>query len=474
LKNKQLPFWLILFSIISILLLATLLKDGMFLDGLVNGSIAKNMAFGDGSFWALQYTKTFPHPFYDQLPLAIGIQSVFFKIFGDHLFVERIYCILAAFITGIFIVKIWKHIFRDNSELAALSWLPVLFWIITPLVFWSYTNNMLENTMSIFDIAAVYLIIKALSTNKKIFFNLIISGLLILAAFFSKGPVGLFPLATVFIYWLCFNKISFSKTVIYSSIVLFSVILLLSLLFLLQPNSLYVVSKYLSQQVVDSVVGKRELAPSRYYIIGRLPLELIPIILLLLILTAVYRIKQLKLVANPDNRKMMFLFLLIAISGSLPIIVSLKQSGYYLVTSFPFYAVAAGIFAAPMLNTFLQKIKTQSRSFKIITIITMILFCGTFIHSFMQTGKVDRNKDFISDIYNLGKVAPKDSIISICPNMVYDWDLHAYMMRYFNISLDGQNKHKYYIINKNKKCELDKDYNKVEIKTNIYEIYKRK
>lgn len=50
---------LLAWAIFSALLLPSLVKDGMFLDGLVNSSMARNLAFGDGGFWTLHYTKAF-------------------------------------------------------------------------------------------------------------------------------------------------------------------------------------------------------------------------------------------------------------------------------------------------------------------------------------------------------------------------------------------------------------------------------
>ena len=472
-KNKHLPFWLFTISAFSALLLPALLQDGMFLDGLVNSSISRNIAKGEGGFWALQYTKTLGNQFYDQLPLAIGLQSLLFKIFGDHLFVERIFSLLAALITAAYIIKIWKHIFRDNTEIEKLGWLPFLFWIITPVVFWSYSNNMLENTMAVFDIVAIYLIIKALDTNEKMFLRLSIAGVLILSAFLSKGPVGIFPFATVFIYWLCFKNLSFSRATIYSAIVFLTAAFLLLLLFLFEQNAIYYVSKFLSHQVVSSVEGKRELAPNRFFIVKRLLSELIPIMILILSIFITSKIKQVKIQTKSNNRKLIF-FLLVAVSGSLPILISLKQSGYYLVPSFPFFALTAGIFAVSWLNPLMQKIKAESRGFRLVTLITLILLFGTLLFSFMQTGKIGKNKLVVKDIHTIGKIVPGNSIISICPNLKCDWGLYAYMMRYFSISLDEKNQHEFYVTEKNCKNEMNIDYRKLETNTTIYEIYEHK
>ena len=39
---------------------------------------------------------------------------------------------------------------RDNY------WIPILFWLIIPIVAWSYKNNLLENVTGLFSLFAVY------------------------------------------------------------------------------------------------------------------------------------------------------------------------------------------------------------------------------------------------------------------------------------------------------------------------------
>jgi hypothetical protein len=52
------------------------------------------------------------------------------------------------------IVVLWRRITEATPALRPLAWLPVLFWAAIPLVTWSYSNNMLENTLSIFTTGA--------------------------------------------------------------------------------------------------------------------------------------------------------------------------------------------------------------------------------------------------------------------------------------------------------------------------------
>ena len=144
--NKFVPLYIIVFSIFLILIGKTLFSDGMFMDGLLYASVAKNLSNGIGSFWHLHLTNTFLPQFYEHPPLAFGLQSLFFYVFGESIYIERIYSLLTFVIVGILIVSIWNIINNEKQT----GWLPLLFWITIPLVSWCCSNNMLENTMSVF------------------------------------------------------------------------------------------------------------------------------------------------------------------------------------------------------------------------------------------------------------------------------------------------------------------------------------
>lgn len=56
---------------IALLLIPTLVQDGMFLDGITYSAISRNMANGIGSFWHPHYTETlYPH-FNEHPPLYL-------------------------------------------------------------------------------------------------------------------------------------------------------------------------------------------------------------------------------------------------------------------------------------------------------------------------------------------------------------------------------------------------------------------
>ena len=157
---KHLPFRIFTLAIFIGLIIPLLVQDGMFMDGVLYTAVAKNQAEGFGSFWypifADTWNKHGVHTFHEHPPLVFGIQSLFFKIFGTSIYVERFYSLLSAIITAWLIHINWKALFQNQKHLIKFSWLPILFWIIIPICFWSFQNNMQENTMGIFTLCLLY------------------------------------------------------------------------------------------------------------------------------------------------------------------------------------------------------------------------------------------------------------------------------------------------------------------------------
>lgn len=470
-KDKNLPFWIITIALFIGLLLYNLLQDGMFMDGLLYATISKNLAHGLGSFWFPHLTNTCFPDFHEHPPLVFGIQSLFFIVFGNSMYVERLYSFLTAVITGYLIIITWKQIFRNNLQIKNLSWLPVLFWITTPICFWSYSNNMLENTMGIFTILSILLSLKALQNNNKNILFLILSGISIFLATLSKGFVGMFPLATIFLYWLINRNISFIKMVYYSLILI--LVPLSIYLVLLTNNDIYTsLNLYLDNQVIRSIKSVQTVE-SRFFIVKKLFFELLPVIIIDLIVLIIAKLKSIDLHFNTYCRKNAIFFMLIAISGSFPIMISLKQSKFYAIPSMPFYAISLSIIIAPFVFQLINRINTNKYSYKIFMIFAAVLLMLSIAIPLSRIGKVGRDNDKLHDVYQIGNIVPKNTTISISKSIWRDWSLHGYFGRYFNISLDKlNNNHEYFLIKKNEKVPAN--YNKVEISLKKLLLFKHK
>ncbi|HEX7412910.1 MAG TPA: glycosyltransferase family 39 protein, partial [Bacteroidia bacterium] len=156
---KSFPFWLLTISAIAILSVSQLVQDGIFSDGILYISVSKNLADGLGTFWNPHFSKTWT-VFREQPPLYFGLLSVFFKIFGSGMYTERIFCFTCMVLTAFYIHKIWRQVMCNNPPMKQHSWLPVLFWISIPVIFWAYANHVEETVMALFVIVSIYHLFK--------------------------------------------------------------------------------------------------------------------------------------------------------------------------------------------------------------------------------------------------------------------------------------------------------------------------
>ena len=139
-----------------------LFSDGMFMDGLLYADISRNLAAGLGSFWKPHLTQTLFNEFYEHPPLAFGLQSLFFSLLGDSIYVERLYSFLTYLIVGYLIVVIWSKFTGEKRT----GWMPLFLWITTSGVAWAAANNMLENTMTVFVCCAVVFYLSSLTEKR--------------------------------------------------------------------------------------------------------------------------------------------------------------------------------------------------------------------------------------------------------------------------------------------------------------------
>lgn len=463
-------FWLLTIGVFAGLLIPTLVQDGMFLDGVTYSSISKNLANGIGSFWKPHYTKILHPNFHEHPPLVFGIQSLFFKILGDGIYTERIFSFLTAILTALGIVLCWR-LFNKQNDFKNYSWLSVLLCISIPVVFWSYKNNLLENTMGVFTLFSVYFISRALIQGKIIW--LIIGSVLIVMAFLSKGFTGLFPMATVVTYWLAVKNKSIRITIIYGLITISLPVLLFYSLIILCPGLKENIWSYMHQQLIPALSNQREITTnSRFTILLNLITELAFPLLLLIIFITRKMINKSKIQLYNKNAGMFFI--LIGISASLPLIISLKQRAFYLVPSIPFFIIAISIFIVPYLKNILESISGSVLVW--IKRVSVLILVFTLVFSIFKFGKYSRDEVKLKDIYLISENIPNGTIIYTSKEIWEDWSFVAYMCRIGYFSLDCDNEHDYYIINIDDKVEPDlmEKYNKMDIDLKEYMIFKKK
>ena len=425
--------WLFVITYIAGMFLPRLVGEGMFADGLCYSAIARNMAEGRGTLWTPFFSSSFWLPyntgpiFYENLPLTFWLQSWFFRLFGDHWWVEKLYCALALVVVALLIVAVWqKACAVFNPVWKPFAWLPVLFWYTVPTVIWASPNNQLDYTMSFFSLAAVYFVMPA---NRAVWWHFVLGGLLVFGTFLSKSPVGIFPLAVPLLAWFVFRRESFLEA-FFNNIILVSTFgLSLVLLWQYEPARSWL-NQYINQQLLSALAGKRETTGSGWqahlYILPKLLTENAPALVFGLVFTLlVQRFKLIKIKQNP----VFWFFLLVGVSGSLPIIISPKQDQLYLLPAFPFFALAIAFLFVPAVSTW--PISGGQRSvLKKWNVGLWVILTGVLLYSYWLWGTPNREKDVLADINQAAKIIPTGAKVGVCPNMMPDFVHHCYFQRY--------------------------------------------
>jgi 4-amino-4-deoxy-L-arabinose transferase-like glycosyltransferase len=424
------PFPLFTLAVFAAATVPRLVHRGMFVDGVTYASIARNLAEGQGSFWSPFYTSTIYPQFHEHPPLGLWLQSLWFHALGDHLFVERAYSIAAALATAFVMAWIWRRLAANrHDDAAGLDWLPILFWIAVPVVSWSIVGNLLETSVAVFTTAAVAAAIAAAYAERMTPAAGwgILSGASIVAATLTKGPVGLFPLAAPAIFW----PISGSRrawasltagqwaTVVVCAIALWSV-----------PVARASLTQYVHQQVLPALGGQREVSASSLTIVTQLVQAVLAPIVFAggLVIVAARRFVTPSQQQRVEARSL----LLLGLAGTLPIALSAKQAGHYLVPAVPLYALAAARVIAPTLAVVADRIAVRRTGVDLLTAAVVLATIGAAF-----TPAVGRDRARLADLDVLESTIPQRTTVGICLASNQDWGLHAWLERRFQVSLDA-------------------------------------
>lgn len=466
--KKHSIYWILTITVFVSLLIPALVQDGMFLDGITYAAISKNMANGYGSFFNPHYTKILYPEFHEHPPLVFIVQSGFFKLFGDAFYTERIFSLCIAILTVIGITQCWRLV-NDTIEFKKYDWLPVLLWLSIPLVSWSYKNNLLENTMGVFTLFAVFFILKSLKEKKVLY--LLPGGILIVLAFLSKGPAGLYPILVPVKYGVVYKSNRYA--------VRYAVYLILFILFISYglsiafPELKQNIILYFEQQLIPALNNEREITTNnRFTILLNLLIELSLPIALLVYFTIREWVNTKRLDFIKDKKA--FIFILIAITASIPLIISLKQRKFYLIPSIPFYVLTISILLLPFLK---RIIDASSRAvLRWINRASLLLLGIVLLFSVLRFGKFSRDKEKLMDIYAISNVVPEGTVIGTTRELWSDWSLVAYMCRVGYVSLDSDNEHNYYLLerNSNMNKHVSGNYEIVGMNLTRYVMLKRK
>jgi 4-amino-4-deoxy-L-arabinose transferase-like glycosyltransferase len=471
--REQLPFYLFTFTLLMAMVLPALIREGMFMDGMIYAVVSKNLAADNfSSWWKLRVSDAMMNPYYDQPPLTFWIQAFFFKALGNGIYTERVYSFMTLLVNAVLIIRLWKQIYRNHNDTASIGWFPVILWIIVPVCYWSFANNMQENTMSVFVLASVYFGYKGYMMQHR--WSLLLSGLFIFLAGMTKGIQGTFAIVFPVILFFVFRKHSFTRSVLFS-VQLAAIPSGLFALMMCFPESRHYFEGYQQARLVNTFTNETFVSESRWHLIKKLAESLaVPIALCVMILW----IKKSGRILLGDlfSKRVAAAFFLLALCGTLPLMITKEQRRFYLVTAMPYFAIGMAALVEPKVQQLIRGITdSPSRQQKALAL-GGVCMAAVLLVTACSAGKTSRDADLLHDVQMTASVLKPDSHACIEAGMLNRYSLLLYFARYHNISLFNASSctQVYLITDLHTSSDHAGNYTKVNLPLKNFALFKRK
>jgi len=467
-SNKLLT--LFVFSLYFLLIGHKLMRLGIHGDGVEYASVARNLADGVGTFWK-PYLDDYLHPvFHEHPPLVFWLQSLCFRIFGNGPYLETFYGffmgLIILFCTGLF----WQQVRRDFQCPAVGSWWPMLLLVPLPIFTYTLPINRIVNTWTPLAILAAYLAyLGTIKSRHNVWFG-ILAGAAVYLGFIAKGPVAFFPLAVPSLAWLIL-KADFSKAVIatFLALITFAVILLAT--FYLYPDSVKFWQGFWQAQIIASLKSERGAARPHWHLLERWISEMIVPFLIAGVFLLAFKVPFRKI---RFNRQALF-FLLTALAGSLPFLISTRQHSRYILHSYPLFVLCLA-FVTENIAVQIESVLTKKNYMRLgLGIVTGIFLIAALASMLYNKDQVARRKPFYHDIYLQKIKLPERITVSACPkDMIYDDWLFADMQRFYRNSLTPKMGNEYFLVAKESNCIVPDGYKRVNQEPTVkYILYQK-
>lgn len=429
-----------------------LLTRGMFMDGLIYTSVASNMAEGVGSFWYPVYTATQFPDFYEHPPLMMWLLNLWFRLFGTGMMVAKGYSVAVVLLTAALTVGVWKQLGFKTG----LGWLPLLMLTLIPDVALAAHNNYLESTMTLFVLAAVWLVLRGKGVGWHV-----LAGLMLAAAFLTKGPTGLFPLALPALLWLFGERKGFGQAAAGTLAMAAGLAAPMALLWFCVPDAQEFLRKYFENQVIG---GSQVLVTSRTYIVKTLfsHTAVVLVVALAAVLFGILR-KSAPWRPTRDSWRRFGLLFALALCGTLPMMVSTKQRAFYLLTVFPFVALAVAALLEPLARHMEKQLQRPA-----MTVATVAVLVAAVIANALHWQKPGRDKEMLTDMDLIAPALQEGETVTITPDLASNNSLHGYWYFYHHVTLDANAQHSHLLTTED---NMDSTYRKLPLPTEQYRLY---
>ena len=417
-------------SLMLALTLPRMWQEGMFIDGITYAVVARNMALGFGSLWAPSFSDTIYSVFHEQPPLGMALQSLAFRLFGDHFSVERSYSLVVFALNGLLVAGLWRRLLPRSYD-----WLPIVIWMVPSVVTWAVINNMLENTQAVFTNVACYALLStAASSRMRSVMLAVVAAISVAAAVLVKGPVGLFPLALpVLMQILPRSARPRDPHVVWSTFA--ASLAAVAAVLIASDGPREAMGAFIRSHLTPALAGDRGVGPLGWDFSRHLALGIwMRMAVVAAVVWLIWWIRR-RGDRTPLPWRAAAFFFATALAASLPILVSPVLAGHYFVPSMPLFALAFASVTLPAIAAY--RSQPRSLSWRVPTTVSAFLTVATVgiiaIHGSLEI----RNRELVGDLHAIRGVAPAGVTVGSCPDTAAEWGLLNYLQRFYRISVSA-------------------------------------
>ena len=420
----------------AFLLLPSMAAVGMFMDGTIYAVISRNLAKGAGSIWSLHFSDGLFPVFREHPPLMFWLQSLFFRLLGDSYLTERAYDLVVVLMTAVLMIALWRRMTAACrlSSLSAYWWLALLLWVVVPKWSWTYRNNMLESTLTVFCLVAVLLVLGGLRAGgtRSAVVRTVTASLATLLAFMAKGPVAMFVLAAPLLLGPAIAGANPRRMMLVMLTLWAGLAVLLGLL-LSWPDAQEMLAAYWQKQVMGRAGFK--------LIDAGLLIELakkVAVMLLVLLGLRAWIGRGLPGGWLGPVRKPVVAMLALGLAASLPLSLGDLDSAHYLIPALPFFAIGFGLAGASMLDCAGARFRQalSARPGKTFLAVSVAVALAVLVLSLSRIGEVRKNEEYHAFLAQVARVTGGSTTVAVDPSLYRDWYLHAITVRHYRIGLE--------------------------------------
>jgi 4-amino-4-deoxy-L-arabinose transferase-like glycosyltransferase len=439
--------WLLVAAAVGLLVLSRLVHVSMFFDGGIYATLARNLAQGRGDPWSLYFSGTLFLPaFAEHPPLMMWLQAVGFRVFGDSIAVEKGFSLLTLLACGGLLCGIWSRLHAQDPSMRRIFPFALVLLLASGRVAWGFANGLLENLLAVFTLAAVLSVLAARDASSqgrqgRRLLLMATAGAAVVLATLTKGPVGLFPLATPALHGLVFRQ-SGARQAATDTLVMVSVVALSFAALLSFDPAREAAQRYLNAQLFASLSGARGHHGGGFVNVLRKLVWLngYALVVVALLIAAGRRLGAGTAEAGlwqARRRRAVFL-LLVGLSASLPLGLSPRVSNFYFNPALFFFASGLAVLGAPQLLAALARLGT--RQARLLSAGASVAVLGSIVAVGLNVGRPGADGRTIAQAAAIRGVvcaggADCSPVLSACGEVWTDWVLHTYLQRLHRIAM---------------------------------------